>query len=65
MDVTCVVVVCTVPAANAPRYTAARRLIVRPLVLDVPTCTARCLSRHNDVRDPNSVRWNYWMRNGR
>ena len=60
-----VVVLCRVPAANAPRYTAACRLIVKPLVLDVPTCTARCLSRHNDARDPSSERWNYWVRNGR
>ena len=44
------VVVGRVPAANAPGYTAACRLIVRPLVLDVPTCTARCLSCHNDAR---------------
>ena len=35
----CVVAVCSVPAANAPGYTAGCRLIVNPLVLDVPTCT--------------------------
>jgi len=43
-----VVVVCRVPTANAPD--------VQPLVLDVPTCTAR---------DPSSERYNYWARNGR
>ena len=46
-------------AANAPGYTAACRLIVKPLVLDVPTCTAMCLSRHNDARDPSSERWKF------
>ena len=30
------VVVCRVPGANAPGYTAVCRLIVKPLVLDVP-----------------------------
>ena len=35
-----VVVVCRVLAANAPGYTTACRLIVKPLVLDVPTSTA-------------------------
>ena len=38
-----IVVVWRVPAANAPAYTAACKLIIRPLVLDVPTYTARCL----------------------
>ena len=47
-----VVAVCKVPAANIPVYTAACRLILKPLVLDVPTCNAGCLSRHNDARDP-------------
>ena len=59
------VVVCRVPAANVPGYTAACRLILRPLVLRFPTCTARCLLRHNDARDPSSERWNYWARDGR
>ena len=45
-----VVVVYRVPAANAPGYTAACRLIVKPLVSDVPTCIARCLSHHSDAR---------------
>ena len=59
-----IVVVCRVPAANAPTFTEDCRLIVKPLVLDVPTCTARCLSHHDDARDPSSERWNYWARNG-
>ena len=47
-----------VPAATC-------RLIVNAYSLDVPTRTARCLSRHNNARDPSSKRWNYWERNGR
>ena len=45
-----------VPATNAPGCTAVEGLLYKRWSLVVPICTARCLSRHNDARDP-SKKW--------
>jgi hypothetical protein len=44
--------------SSCPRCTSTCRLIVKPEILDVPTCTTRCPVRLNDARDPPSERWN-------
>jgi hypothetical protein len=42
---------CRVPVADAPGCTAACTLIVKPEIIDVPTCTTRCPARQNDASD--------------
>jgi hypothetical protein len=43
------VFLCWVPVANAPGCTAACKLIVQTEILEFPTCTTRCPTRHNDT----------------
>jgi hypothetical protein len=48
--------------SQGPGGTAAIRLIVHPIFLEVPTVAVICLHVLRDARDPSSERWNF---NGR